>query len=54
MWREERLPLYVRPYSITVLSSDCGLIEPILNTVSLHQLKKNSKAADLNIHGLPK
>jgi phosphatidylinositol kinase/protein kinase (PI-3 family) len=43
VWREERLPLWVRPYRILVLSNDSGLIEPILNTVSLHQVKKNSK-----------
>jgi len=43
VWQEERLPLYVRPYRIQVLSSDSGFIEPILNTVSLHQIKKHSK-----------
>lgn len=43
VWREERVPLYVRPYRIQVLSNDSGFIEPILNTVSLHQIKKNSK-----------
>jgi len=43
IWKEERVPLYVRPYRIQVLSNDSGLIEPILNTVSLHQIKKHSK-----------
>jgi len=43
IWKEEHVPLYVRPYKILVLSDDSGLIEPILNTVSLHQVKKNSK-----------
>ena len=43
IWMEERLPLWVRPYRILVLSNDSGLIEPVLNTVSLHQIKKNSK-----------
>lgn len=43
VWKEEHVPLYIRPYKIQVLSSDSGLIEPILNTVSLHQVKKNSK-----------
>ena len=32
----------MRPYQIVCLSNDSGLIEPILNTVSLHQIKKNS------------
>lgn len=30
-------------FRILCLSSDSGLIEPILNTVSLHQIKKNSQ-----------
>lgn len=34
--------LWVRPYKIVCFSNDSGLIEPILNTVSLHQIKKNS------------
>jgi len=48
IWTEERVPLYVRPYRITVLSNDSGFIEPILNTVSLHQVKKHSKMSLLN------
>jgi len=43
IWKEEHVPLYVRPYKILVLSNDSGIIEPILNTVSLHQVKKNSQ-----------
>ena len=38
IWLEERVPLWLRPYKITVLSADSGLIEPVLNTVSLHQV----------------
>jgi phosphatidylinositol kinase/protein kinase (PI-3 family) len=38
IWKEERVPLWLRPYKITVLSADSGLIEPVLNTVSLHQV----------------
>jgi hypothetical protein len=48
IWKEEHVPLYVRPYKILVLSNDCGLIEPILNTVSLHQVKKNRKMSLLD------
>jgi len=48
VWKEERVPLYVRPYKIQVLSNDCGFIEPILNTVSLHQVKKHSKMSLLD------
>lgn len=42
IWQEENVNLWVRPYKIVCLSNDSGLIEPILNTVSLHQIKKNS------------
>lgn len=42
IWSEENIGLWVRPYKIVCLSNDSGLIEPILNTVSLHQIKKNS------------
>lgn len=33
----------MKPYNIVVTSDNSGLIEPIINAVSLHQLKKNSK-----------
>ncbi|XP_023173810.2 phosphatidylinositol 4-kinase beta isoform X2 [Drosophila hydei] len=42
IWEEEHVDLWVRSYKIICLSNDSGLIEPILNTVSLHQIKKNS------------
>ncbi|XP_050297349.1 phosphatidylinositol 4-kinase beta [Anthonomus grandis grandis] len=41
IWEMEHVPLWVHPYRILVLSDDSGLIEPILNTVSLHQIKKH-------------
>jgi hypothetical protein len=44
IWRQERLPLWVRPYKIIACSAESGFIEPVLNTVSLHQIKKNSTA----------
>ncbi|TRY75537.1 hypothetical protein TCAL_07124 [Tigriopus californicus] len=43
IWTEEHVPLKIRPYRILVLSSDSGMLEPVLNTVSLHQIKKHSK-----------
>lgn len=43
IWQEEKVPIRVRPYRILVISNDSGLIEPVLNTVSLHQIKKHSK-----------
>lgn len=39
----EQIPLKVFPYKILCLSNDAGLIEPVLNTISLHQIKKQSK-----------
>ncbi|XP_046630632.1 phosphatidylinositol 4-kinase beta-like [Daphnia pulicaria] len=42
-WETERVPLWLRPYRILVLSNDSGMIEPIINTVSLHQIKKHSR-----------
>ncbi|XP_077404125.1 phosphatidylinositol 4-kinase beta-like isoform X2 [Vanacampus margaritifer] len=38
IWRQERLPLWIKPYKILVMSSDSGMIEPVLNAVSLHQV----------------
>jgi len=42
IWKEELLPLYLRPYKILVCSHDSGMIEPIVNACSLHQIKKNA------------
>jgi hypothetical protein len=41
IWKEEQLSLYLRPYRIFVCSHDSGMIEPIPNASSLHQIKKN-------------
>lgn len=41
-WRAERVPLRLRPYEILCLDRECGLIQPVLNSVSLHQIKKQS------------
>ena len=43
IWQQEQVPLWIRPYKILVTSSEGGLIEPVLGTVSLHQVKKHSK-----------
>ena len=47
IWAEERVPLWVRPYRILATSNDSGMIEPIVNAVSLHQIKKSSRGAPL-------
>ena len=43
VWQEEKLELWLYPYSVVVVSEDCGFIELIPNTVSIHQVKKQSK-----------
>uniref|UniRef100_A0A1I7W1V3 Phosphatidylinositol 4-kinase beta n=1 Tax=Loa loa TaxID=7209 RepID=A0A1I7W1V3_LOALO len=41
IWIEEKVPLYLKPYKIVVCSPNSGMIEPILDASSLHQIKKN-------------
>jgi len=48
IWNQERVPLRLRPYAVVVTSSDSGLIEPVVNAVSLHQIKKNSQMSLMN------
>lgn len=38
IWNQERVQLWLRPYEIIVTSVDSGIIEPIVNAVSLHQV----------------
>ncbi|XP_026755734.1 phosphatidylinositol 4-kinase beta isoform X1 [Galleria mellonella] len=42
VWALERVPLKLHPYEILCLDKECGLIQPVLNSVSLHQIKKQS------------
>ncbi|KAM9851926.1 phosphatidylinositol 4-kinase beta isoform 2-T2 [Aulostomus maculatus] len=57
IWEAERVPLWIKPYKILVLSSDSGMIEPVVNAVSLHQVKKHSQLSLLDYflqeHGAP-
>ncbi|XP_042279959.1 phosphatidylinositol 4-kinase beta [Thunnus maccoyii] len=57
IWEQERVPLWIKPYKILVLSSDSGMIEPVMNAVSLHQVKKHSQLSLLDYflqeHGAP-
>jgi len=41
----EHVPLWVKPYQIVVTSANSGMIEPVLNAVSLHQIKKHAQAS---------
>ncbi|XP_050437410.1 phosphatidylinositol 4-kinase beta isoform X2 [Adelges cooleyi] len=45
IWIAEQVPLKVFPYRILCLSNDAGFIEPVLNTISLHQIKKLNKTS---------
>ncbi|KAJ3598204.1 hypothetical protein NHX12_001715 [Muraenolepis orangiensis] len=57
VWEMERVPLWIKPYKILVLSSDSGMIEPVVNAVSIHQVKKHSQLSLLDYflqeHGSP-
>ncbi|KAK5921509.1 hypothetical protein CgunFtcFv8_018867 [Champsocephalus gunnari] len=57
IWQQERVPLWIQPYKILVLSSDSGMIEPVMNAVSLHQVKKQSQLSLMDYflqeHGAP-
>uniref|UniRef100_A0AAQ5XDL7 Phosphatidylinositol 4-kinase beta n=1 Tax=Amphiprion ocellaris TaxID=80972 RepID=A0AAQ5XDL7_AMPOC len=48
IWQQERVPLWIKPYKILVMSSDSGMIEPVLNAVSLHQVRKQSQLSLLD------
>jgi phosphatidylinositol 4-kinase B len=39
------VPLWVKPYRIVVTSANSGMIEPVVNAVSLHQVKKHTQAS---------
>ncbi|XP_056300004.1 phosphatidylinositol 4-kinase beta-like isoform X1 [Pseudoliparis swirei] len=48
IWQQERVPLWIKPYKILVMSLDSGMIEPVLNAVSLHQVRKQSQLSLLS------
>ncbi|KAE8589044.1 hypothetical protein XENTR_v10022866 [Xenopus tropicalis] len=48
IWESERVPLWIRPYKILVISADSGMIEPVVNAVSIHQVKKQSQLSLLD------
>ncbi|XP_062578903.1 phosphatidylinositol 4-kinase beta-like [Saccostrea cucullata] len=43
IWDLEHVPLWIEPYHILVISNMSGMIQPVDNTVSIHQIKKHSK-----------
>lgn len=48
IWETERVPLWIRSYKILVISADSGMIEPVVNAVSIHQVKKQSQLSLLD------
>ena len=38
VWHNEHTPLWIKPYNIVVTSDDSGMIEPIVNAISVHQV----------------
>lgn len=43
VWEQEKIALCVRPYKVLICSGEGGLIEPVCNAISIHQIKKQSK-----------
>uniref|UniRef100_A0A8K9XL75 Phosphatidylinositol 4-kinase beta n=1 Tax=Oncorhynchus mykiss TaxID=8022 RepID=A0A8K9XL75_ONCMY len=43
IWEQERVPIWIKPYKILVISSDSGMIEPIVNAVSIHQVSGSER-----------
>ena len=41
IFKEANLPIYLKPYSILITSCQSGLVETVLDTASLHQIKKS-------------
>jgi hypothetical protein len=39
-WREEQLPLWLRPVRVLVTSNESGMIEVVGSAISVHQTKK--------------
>ena len=39
-WADEQTKIWIRPYRILVTGPDSGMIEPIINAPSIHQIKK--------------
>ncbi|KAL3308105.1 Phosphatidylinositol 4-kinase beta, partial [Cichlidogyrus casuarinus] len=48
IWQAEGVNLWLRPLKIVATSADSGLIEPIPDTVSFHQIHRHSKLSLLN------
>jgi phosphatidylinositol 4-kinase len=48
IWSQENVPLWIKPYTVLVLSPEGGLIEPVKNAVSLHQIKRECKGSLLD------
>lgn len=38
IWQQERVQLWLKPYKIMVTSEDSGMLEPIVNAISVHQV----------------
>ncbi|XP_033726824.1 phosphatidylinositol 4-kinase beta-like [Pecten maximus] len=45
IWEQEHVPLWILPYHILVTAMDSGMIQPVTNAVSLHQIKKHCKVS---------
>nr|CAH8867278.1 unnamed protein product [Trichobilharzia regenti] len=48
IWEIEHVPLWLRPLTVVVISSDSGFIEPVPDTVSFHQIKRHARLSLLD------
>ncbi|CAH8656445.1 unnamed protein product [Dicrocoelium dendriticum] len=57
IWQAEYIPLWLRPLKVIVTSPDSGLIEPVPDTVSFHQIRRHARLSLLDYllkeHGPP-
>ncbi|CAL8068165.1 unnamed protein product [Calicophoron daubneyi] len=57
IWETEHVNLWLRPLTVIVTSPDSGLIEPVPDTVSLHQIRRHAQLSLLDYlireHGTP-
>lgn len=42
IWERKKIDIFVHCFNIIVISNDCGLVEMIKNTISVHSLKKDA------------
>lgn len=52
VWKEEGIQVWVYYYSVLITSENSGLVETIKNAISIHSIKKDGYARNLNQKGI--